>query len=425
MNLKNVLENASFKLAAVFVAFGFTWILVSDEMVMQLSSKNISNFNKLQHYKGLIFVILSALLLFFTSMKLYRKINASLQSREELLQKMDVLNKVTQEGIIDYHFDSDTAFVNEQMKRLLNIDNGVIPNFRSLQIGNIHPSDADRVTQLFTDFIKRKTSTWKAEYRYRASDGSYRDMISRGYILRDEKTDQPVQMIYSLQDVTELREANSKFFEQQIKFRISLSRSILQAQEHERNRWAEELHDNVGQVLTAAKLSLDLLQDEQQENLLIARTSTMVQKALTDIRELSALIKPPSFPDTTLLEALKELTENISRFRNLNFEIEFDEALEKLFSGDQKLLIYRVIQEQLSNVIKYADASLVTIRIESENGQVFILVKDDGKGFDPSTSRTGIGLKNIRSRLQVFSGTMLLDSQPGQGCALQATFSLT
>jgi len=424
MKIKNVLENTSFKLATIFVAFGFTWILVSDELVMQLSNNNISNFNKLQHYKGLIFVILSALLLFFTSMTLYRRINASLQSREELLQKMDVLNKVTQEGIIDYHFDTDTAFVNEHMRRLLNLEHGVIPNFRKLQLSNIHPSDAERVAHLFTDFIQRKSSTWKAEYRYRAPDGSYRDMISRGYILRDEKTDQPVQMIYSLQDVTELREANSKVFEQQMKFRISLSRSILQAQEHERNRWAEELHDNVGQVLTAAKLSLDLLHDEQKENVLIERTSTMVQKALRDIRELSALIKPPSFPETTLLEALKELTENISRFRRLDFEIELDEGLEKLFSGDQKLLIYRVIQEQLSNVIKYAEASLVTIRIDLRNEQVFISVKDDGRGFDPSTVRTGIGLKNIRSRLQVFSGTMQLDSHPGEGCALHAQFSL-
>ena len=88
-------------------------------------------------------------------------------------------------------------------------------------------------------------------------------------------------------------------------------------------------------------------------------------------------------------------------------------------------MIYRVVQEQLNNIIKYAQASFIEIFIRSSELNVQIEIRDNGKGFDTGKRKTGIGLRNIRSRLQVYSGSLSIESAPGSGCTLIAGFSLT
>jgi signal transduction histidine kinase len=92
--------------------------------------------------------------------------------------------------------------------------------------------------------------------------------------------------------------------------------------------------------------------------------------------------------------------------------------------SEQKLMLYRIVQEQINNCLKYADASTIEVQVTMEDSRAGICVRDNGKGFDPSQLREGTGMRNIRSRLELFQGEVKFLSRPGEGCTLQAHFPL-
>lgn len=414
--------NPSLRLALIYLAFSVLWILLSDKVVATIANNNVDTINNLQTAKGIVFVLSSGALLFFTSLQIYKNLQKTLQNKEEILEKLNALSEASKEGIIDLDIETDTALINDEMKSLLGAESSVIHRFSSIHNKHIHPDDRPRVQEHFKDFFEGKGLLCQCEYRY-GSNGNYRDVVSRGYIIRDKKTQIPLKVIYALQDVTELRDARTKNYQQQMAFRQSLSRTMVEAEEKEKNRWALELHDNVCQVLTVAKLFTEEAL-RNQDDPFIRKSKNMIEKAINDIRHISSSIKPPEFSTTSLYEAIEGLIDNIKRFVAFEFVIEYDHMADKLLSSEQKLMVYRVVQEQLNNITKYAGASRVELLVAVANKQVTVAVKDDGKGFDPAKVKTGIGLKNIGSRLQLFSGDVNIHSSPGKGCELKARFSI-
>jgi signal transduction histidine kinase len=99
--------------------------------------------------------------------------------------------------------------------------------------------------------------------------------------------------------------------------------------------------------------------------------------------------------------------------------------LEKTLSEDQQLMVFRIIQEQTNNIIKYAEARNVKICLKEENNQVYLTITDDGKGFNTSTQSKGIGFINIYNRVDAFGGEVKLNSSLGKGCSLEIIFPLT
>lgn len=410
----------SLRLALIYLTFSVLWILLSDELVNKIANHDTSYINKLQTIKGIVFVLSSGVLLFLSSLHIYKSLNKTLQIKEEILDKLNALSKASKEGIIDYDIDSDTGIVNDEMKDLLGLDNSVIEHFSIVHNKHIHPDDQSRVQEYFKSLLEGSGGLWQCEYRY-AYDKGYKDVISRGYTIRHRVTNKPQKVVYALQDVTEIRDTRTRYFRQKLKFRQSLSRTMIEAEEKERERWAQELHDNVCQVLTVAKLYTEEAA-RKNDDPYIGKSQSMIEKAINDIRTISASIKPPEFSTTNLYEAIEGLIDNIRRFVSFEFVIDYDNSAEELLSAEQKLMVYRVIQEQLNNITKYAAASKVELLINIVDNQVTIVLKDNGKGFDPEKTKTGIGLKNISSRLQLFSGDVSLNSSPGNGCELVARF---
>lgn len=412
----------SLRLALIYLGFSVLWILSSDAIVAKIANNDIYVIGQLQTIKGIIFVLSSSILLFFSSFQIYRSLNKTLLNKEELLDKLNALKKASREGIIEYDIETDSALVNDEIKALFEVDTSIISNFSVVHNHHIHRDDKQRVQEYFRSFIVGNNSVWQCEYRYAFSKG-YKDIISRGYVIKDKKTKKPVKVLYAIQDVSELRDTRMKYHQQQMVFRHSISRTMIEAEEKERDRWAQELHDNVCQVLTVAKLFTEEAL-RTHDDPFVKRSQTMIEKAINDIRHISASIKPPEFSTTSLHEALEGLLGNIKRFVSFDFKIKYDSVADQLLSEEQKLMVYRVVQEQLNNITKYASATKVDLSISVVEGQVTVIIKDDGNGFDPANVKTGIGLKNISSRLQLFSGDFIVNSSPGKGCELIASFSI-
>ena len=410
------------KITILYLIFSLIWIITGDELVAQLAGDDAEANQHLQNMKGVTFVLLSGSLLFFTAFRYFKNLQETLDNKASLLQKLKALNEATTEGIIDYDFRTDTAILNDQMKMFMDVPKNVIKNFREIHSSKMHPEDRKMIIEKFDNYLSTTNNKWYSEYRYKINK-EYRNILSQGFILRD-KDGQPLQMIYILKDVTEIKKSQEKLNEQQTIFRKSLALSVIEAQETERNRWALELHDNICQMLAVSKLYMEIGLNKPNNTSVLLQSKAIVEDAINEIRTISYNIKPPQFELLTLGESIRMLVSNIKRFQDFEFIMDFNEVREMNLRIEHKLMIYRVIQEQLNNILKYAAAKEIFLSITIEEGRVTVYIQDDGKGFDPEKINNGIGLNNIRNRLQAFSGNLTINSAPGKGCELIAVFNL-
>ncbi len=199
-----------------------------------------------------------------------------------------------------------------------------------------------------------------------------------------------------------------------------LTRLLLRAQEDERRRIARELHDEAGQILTAVKIELDL--DGRKE------ASEMVARAMTQVRDLSNLLRPTVLDDFGLLPALRGLVEDFGRRTRLEASLDVGEGMKPL-APEQEVVVYRVVQEALTNVARHAQATAVLVQVGAEGREVVIDIEDDGRGFDPAATskpdgRRPWGLMGIGERAEILGGTARIDSAPGKGARVTVRIPL-
>lgn len=411
-----------------YLILSILWILWSDTIAAKLSHQDhpYLTFENIQVIKGIFFVFLSAALLFLLSRKLYTGIHNSYEQKQTIERKFTVLNEMAREGIIDFNFKEERATLNDKMKFFFPAIGNTISNFWEVYQTRIHPDDLEKQKNEFNEILCSAKQSWQSEFRLLGTDGKYYSVISNAYIIRDKETGEPVQLIGAIQDVSDLRRLQSEYAGQQLKHKRTLAASIIRAQEIERNRWAEELHDNVCQILSVANLyTSDICSKPENATTMAPEVKKLIMESIHEIRQLSANIKTPSFNKETLLESIDRLAANINRVKSVHFTLVTARFNESKLCAEQKLMIYRIVQEQFNNIIKYAEASEVEVRLAiAENSNIEITVKDNGKGFDTTQIKTGIGLRNIQSRLQVYNGNLEIKSKPGYGCNLTASFKL-
>lgn len=196
----------------------------------------------------------------------------------------------------------------------------------------------------------------------------------------------------------------------------------IQAQEKERNWIGGELHDNINQILASVKMFMGMAADypDKREDLL-NRAVTNVNHAIDEIRKLSKSLVAPSIGDIGLIGALQELVNEVNPEKKIMIELVAAIADEKNVDKNIELMLYRIAQEQLTNIGKYAKASHIIITLRADETEVFFSIVDDGAGFDVTKKSKGIGLKNIRSRVDFYAGKMKIVSVPGEGTSLTIT----
>ena len=215
---------------------------------------------------------------------------------------------------------------------------------------------------------------------------------------------------------------NSLNEERQIRHQ-QITEAVLNGQEKERNELGQELHDNINQILASTKLYIEFaLKGKEPRIDLLNESKLMIEKAMVEIRNLSKSLLPPSLGEVGLLQALYEMAENIKQVNELTISIDWNDLDENELSDKLKLTIFRIVQEQLNNVIKHAGAKQVLISIKKVQDILQVSIKDDGCGFDTALKRNGVGLRNITSRAEVNNGIAIIESNPGAGCELIVKF---
>ncbi|HEX9943014.1 MAG TPA: sensor histidine kinase, partial [Thermoanaerobaculia bacterium] len=238
--------------------------------------------------------------------------------------------------------------------------------------------------------------------------------------------------------VRDITRENERLFQRLIegerRFR-GLAKAVWKVQEDERRRLARELHDGLGQTLTALTNQLERLQqklDRRDSAELAARLADSVEMArlaLNESRELSRLLRPPVLDDLGLTAALSWLARTLEQRTGLHVELALAGLAERL-DPDLETLVFRLVQEALTNVLRHADVGHAEVAVSRSRGLLELRVSDRGRGFDTQAvlaggeAATGSGLRGMRDRLELFGGRFEIASVPGQGTVISAAVPL-
>lgn len=226
-------------------------------------------------------------------------------------------------------------------------------------------------------------------------------------------------------DVTERKLLEEKLEQEREMRGRKIAAAVIQAQEREQAHVSRELHDNVNQVLTTVKLYAELCRDGIGDTRsMLEKTRYLLQECIDEIRSLSKRLSAPSLGSIKLKESVKDLVDTVAATNKIS--VSLDAIGVECLEVDQEvhLALYRILQEQLTNVLRHAQATQVQITLDFADSALWLQVIDNGKGFDLKQKREGIGLTNMISRAENLRGSLTIISAPGQGCKLKVQIPL-
>lgn len=218
-------------------------------------------------------------------------------------------------------------------------------------------------------------------------------------------------------DVTEIRRTQQELLDERITREQKLLETKLQAEEEQRAQIGRDLHDGVGQMLAYMQLYIGLVKSNHQfGDKEIGELEKTVDKTLQQVRTLSRSLAPPSIRDLGLRDAIVELVESYAILERPKFHLKiYPHNENRRLKLEQKIMLYRVLQELISNTFKYADADNVRIKYSFIKNDLLFEYEDDGKGFDLVHVKKGVGLDSIRSRVEFYKGSLKYEAAPGRG----------
>jgi signal transduction histidine kinase len=200
--------------------------------------------------------------------------------------------------------------------------------------------------------------------------------------------------------------------------KLLATQQLLRGQEEERNRFAQDLHDGLGGMLSGVKLQLgamkgNLILSEDQARSFNSALGKL-DESITEMRRVAHNMMPEALLKFGLNQALTDYCEGMQESTGIAFNYEFHGLTERLDSSVE-IIVYRIVQELVNNAVKHAQASEIFVQVMNIERHLTITIEDNGKGFDPTNVKGGSGLKNIQSRVEYLKGKLDLRQRPGGG----------
>jgi PAS domain S-box-containing protein len=349
------------------------------------------------------------------------------EALKESEKRFRTLIRELQVGVLIQNAQGEIEMTNDAMCRLFSITESEI-------IGG-------RIWKLYTDVIHENGATFlqseRPSFKAIKTGKLVKDVVmgvwhevkkERIWILVSAE---PVQdemgkllhVICSFTDITERKRLEEKSLAEKMAHQRQLAQATIDGQENERLEIGKELHDNIGQQLTTVKLFLDLAKTSATEE--NAEMITMALKGIStiinEIRAVSRTLVPPTLKDFGFIDSVNDLIDSLRHTQALKVELDYFCFDEDNLPENKKLALFRIVQEQLNNIIKHAEAKQVNISLRNNGESILLQINDDGKGFDHNKIRKGLGLAGIISRAELFGGKTEIISSPGMGCQIQVT----
>lgn len=244
---------------------------------------------------------------------------------------------------------------------------------------------------------------WKGEIRNRAKDGTFYWVDTTIVPFMNDKG-KPYQYLAIRYEITE-----RKRVEQELQ---KMMTTIIDVQEEERKRLSRNLHDGIGQNLYSHLITINRLLSEMDHPLLL-QMQTEAAQLIEEIRDISWELRPSVLDDLGLVPAIRSF---LSRFsENYHIDVYFECVLNRRLDISIELTIYRIIQEALTNIRKYAEVSEAAVTIREMDQIIRVMIEDKGKGFDVDSQSRGVGLFSMDERARAVGGELTINSSPDKG----------
>ncbi len=306
-----------------------------------------------------------------------------------------------------------------------------LEELRQVGLQNIlHPEEVVTTKIYFDEMLRGERDFYQREGRYRRKDGTWMWGSNHVSVIRDY-AGKPHFVVSMVADITQEKEAQAEISAYQERLR-ALASELSLTEERERRRLAADLHDHIGQILALAQIKLGALRQEAasaESQAFVKEIRDYISQAIHYTRSLTYELGLPILYDLGLEAALEWLAEQMHEQHGLAIRVQRDYQPKPL-GEPARVLVFRVVRELLTNVIKHAKANQVDIFIAKEGPYMFIRVMDDGVGFDTTEPGTrtgkssGYGLFSIRERLSSLGGHLEINSRPGKGTKVSITVPL-
>jgi len=340
--------------------------------------------------------------------------NSILKPREQILEQT-LYSLDDGIGIIDSKLRF--AYLNSSARRIFERRGMATPNVGDDFISFIHPDRKELYRSFIAAAFNNKVSTFVLNY---PQDGQETWFEVSYRPVPDERG--KIQFVcVKATDITEKKRLEAE----KLQLQKNTLKATIAAQENERSMIGRELHDNVNQVLTTVKLYTELCYyDEKPNKELLYKALNQVNYCIDEIRNLSRRLAVPKAEDENFGSLIKELIESINATRKTNIQLLTHGVKNLSLSQELKTTVYRIVQEQLTNILKYAHANEVKVTIAATSTELAVEIEDNGIGFNLEEKQNSNGITNMRSRTELVGGTIAFETAPGRGCRVTAEFPL-
>jgi PAS domain S-box-containing protein len=286
----------------------------------------------------------------------------------------------------------------------------------------IHPDDRVRVLAKLNDVIKEKNSNvWEDEYRFLRANGEYAFVHDKGHLI--EGVDKGYsRMIGATRDITSRISAENKLIEERSSHQKKITDAVLTAQENERASIGKELHDNLSQILSVTKMYVQMAKmSEKNREGYLDKASGFIMDVIEDIRKISKALIIPEVNVIGLFDNIRVLLSDIELIRPIKITFNTNGINEIELNEKLKINIFRIIQEQLNNIMKHSIASIANIKLAIQDNKIILFISDNGLGCDLSKEINGVGIINIKARAELLGGDVSIVSELGGGYKLNVT----
>jgi signal transduction histidine kinase len=347
-------------------------------------------------------------------------------AEQELLESRALLNdaqKLSHVGCWQYNPKDRRMIWSEEVYRIFGVDAQVFEPSYETALKLVHAEDRVAIGRAI-DAAARTGEGFAIEFRIVQPNGMIRYIRSLGEVVGSTRGQPVTTVLGSLLDITEQKRADDalRAYAEQL---TGLSRRLVEVQESERRQFSRELHDRIGQNLTALSINLDILKTQLagEENagvrLRLDDSSVLLESTSSSIENLLSELRPPMLDDYGLLSALQWYGNEFASRTGIDVKVHGDEKMQRLPPATE-ISLFRIVQEALNNVAKHAHANIVDVGLERAGAECIMSVVDDGVGFDSESvvhakRRPGLGMVTMRERTQTIGGIFEVGAAPGGG----------
>jgi PAS domain S-box-containing protein len=355
-----------------------------------------------------------------------KKMEAQLLLQQQDSEKFMLAARLSFDVIWDWNIVTNEVFLGDGFEELFGY---VVTNNKANMITDwvdkLYPDDKEMLVAELQACIRSAATHWEQAYRFIRADGSVAKVYVRASIVR-HADGKAYRMIGALQDLSRQKELEAKL-EAEIELKEKqIAVATADAKEMERSDIGKELHDNINQLLGASKMYMDMAKRGGDSSAMyLSRSSEYTLAAIDEIRKLTKGLTTDIIKNLGLCDAIDNIARDTMEISPVKISFTRSRFIEKSVNDKFKLNVFRIIQEQLNNILKHARATKVTINLMQNKKVIRLVIADNGAGFNAEKNSEGIGIANITSRTASYHGTAAFNSQPGQGCILTAIFPLT